>query len=71
MELILTIIQVVVGVLLVAAVLLQQKGSGLGAAFGGSNAVYTTRRGADLVLFKVSIALSILFFVVALLSIVL
>ncbi len=62
---ILITIQVVLAVLLVIVVLLQQKGSGLGAAFGGSGAVQSTKRGADKVLYQATIVVSILFFVVA------
>ena len=47
---------------LIAAVLLQQKGAGLGTAFGGSSNIYTTKRGIDKALFQCTIILSILFF---------
>ncbi len=59
---ILTAVQLVIGILLTITILLQNQGTGLGAAFGGSSTMYTTRRGADLFLFRVTIALSILFF---------
>ncbi len=56
-------IQIVLSVLLVAAVLLQQRGSSLGGAFGGDNfsATFHKRRGAELFLFRASIVLGILF----------
>lgn len=63
---ILTIIEMILGVLLVIAILLQQKGAGLGAAFGGGGGITSTRRGADLFLFRATIVLAILFFGVAL-----
>ncbi len=59
---ILTVINLVSAVLLIVAVLLQQKGAGMGAAFGGSGSVYTTRRGLDRTLFQATIVLSVLFF---------
>ena len=59
---ILTAINLVSAVLLIVAVLLQQKGAGMGAAFGGSGSVYTTRRGLDRTLFQATIVLSVLFF---------
>lgn len=62
---ILTIIQLILGVLLIIVVLLQQKGSGLGAAFGGSGTVHTTRRGVDRILHQITIVVSILFFLLA------
>jgi len=67
----LTIVQVIIAVLLTIAILLQQKSGGLGAAFGGSTTVYTTKRGADLILFKATIVLSVLFFGLALVNVIL
>lgn len=68
---ILSVIQLILAVLLVVAVLLQQKGSGLGSAFGGSSNIYTTKRGVDKLLFQTTIIIAILFFGVALASLVL
>ncbi len=65
---ILTIIQLVLAVALVVVILLQQKGSGLGAAFGGSINIYSTKRGVDKILFHATIVVSLLFFGVAILS---
>ena len=62
---ILTILQMILGVLLIIAVLLQQKGAGLGAAFGGGGGIQSTRRGSDLFLFRVTIILSVFFFAIA------
>ena len=61
MQLVLNISLLVVVVLLVITILLQQKGSGLGSAFGGDSGVYSTRRGAEKTIFISSIVLSILF----------
>ncbi|PIZ94649.1 MAG: preprotein translocase subunit SecG [Candidatus Magasanikbacteria bacterium CG_4_10_14_0_2_um_filter_37_12] len=64
---ILTIMEMVLGVLLIVSVLLQQKGAGLGAAFGGSGGgVQSTRRGSDLFLYRITILASLLFFGIAL-----
>jgi len=60
------IIQIILAVLLIASILLQQRGAGLGAGFGGSSTVFTTKRGVDKVLFQASIVISILFFATAL-----
>lgn len=65
LQTLLSITQIALAVLLIVVVLLQQKGAGLGAAFGGSGNIYTTRRGIDKVLFRATIAISILFFVIA------
>jgi preprotein translocase subunit SecG len=62
-------IQVILSVLLIGAILLQQRGAGLGGAFGDSSqGTYYTRRGAELFLFRASIALAILFALTALLA---
>lgn len=55
--------QIILSVLLVAAILLQQRGSSIGGAFGGDNfsATYHKRRGAELFLFRLSTVLAILF----------
>jgi preprotein translocase subunit SecG len=63
------IIQIVLSVLLVTAILLQQRGSGLGAAFGGEGNVFRTKRGVEKGLFYVSIGLSVLFFATAILNV--
>lgn len=61
----LQIVQMIIAVLLVISILLQQKGSGIGAGFGGSSgSIVQTRRGVDLFLYKVTIVLSILFFAI-------
>jgi preprotein translocase subunit SecG len=47
--------------LMIIAILLQQRGASLGAGFGGSSELYTTRRGLDKNLFEATIFLAILF----------
>jgi len=63
---ILNIAQIVLAVLLSAAILMQARGTGIGAAFGGGGNVYRTKRGAEKKLFQLTILLAILFFGVAL-----
>lgn len=60
---ILPYIQLVLAVLLIAAVLLQTRGSSVGGAFGGDNAgtTFYVRRGAEKVLFQATIVLGVLF----------
>ena len=64
-------IQIILSVLLVAAILLQQRGSSLGGAFGGDNfsSAFHKRRGAELFLFKFSIGIAILFIASTLLAV--
>lgn len=71
MRIILAVIQIVVSVLLIGAILLQQRGTGLSATFGGEGNVYRTKRGLEKVIFVATIVLTVLFFGVALVSIVL
>lgn len=47
--------------LLMLTILLQQRGASLGAGFGGSNELYTTRRGIDKNLFEATVVLSVIF----------
>ncbi len=57
-------IQIILSVLLIAAILLQQTGAGIGGAFGEGNnfgTTHHTRRGFEKFLFNSTIILSILF----------
>lgn len=47
--------------LMMVAILLQQRGASLGAGFGGSSELYTTRRGFDKNLFDVTVIFAVLF----------
>lgn len=58
---ILQIITVGSAVLMIIAILLQQRGASLGAGFGSSGELYTTRRGLDKNLFEVTIVLAVVF----------
>jgi preprotein translocase subunit SecG len=58
--------QIVFAILLVACILLQQRGAGLGASFGGEGNVYRTKRGIEKRLFQATIVVAILFFGVGL-----
>ena len=62
-DLILQIITVASAILMVLSVLLQQRGASLGAGFGSSGELYTTRRGLDKNLFEVSIVFAVIFIV--------
>ena len=48
-------------VLMLLAILLQQRGASLGAGFGSSGELYTTRRGLDKSLFEFTIVMSVIF----------
>ncbi len=49
------------GVLMIICILLQQRGASLGAGFGSSGELYTTRRGLDKSLFDATIVLAVIF----------
>ncbi len=68
-QLLLPIIQIVLSVLLVISILLQQRGTGLGLAFGGEGNVFRTKRGIEKGLFYASIGLATLFFITAILNV--
>ena len=57
----LTYSQILLSVLLVAGILLQQKGAGLSSTFGGSSMEYSTKRGAERVVFYFTIVVAVLF----------
>ena len=60
---ILPYIQIVLAVLLVTSILIQQTGNSLGGAFGGGDdfSARHTRRGAEKIMFNITIILGILF----------
>ncbi|OQA36802.1 MAG: preprotein translocase subunit SecG [Parcubacteria group bacterium ADurb.Bin326] len=66
---ILDIIQLVSAVLLVVVVLLQNRGTGLGAAFGGEGNVYRTKRGLEKTLSIATIILAVVFLATALINV--
>lgn len=65
----LQVIQIIISITIIALVLLQTKGSGLGGIFGGEGGVYRTRRGIEKTLYQATIGLTVLFFVISLLTV--
>lgn len=65
-------VQIILSILLVAAILLQQRGSSLGGAFGGDNysATFHKRRGSELFLFRFTIVTATLFVLSALITVI-
>ena len=62
---IIQISQIVVSILLILSILLQNRGAGLGASFGGGGEVYRTKRGAEKFLFRATIILIAVFVILA------
>ncbi|PKL31313.1 preprotein translocase subunit SecG [Candidatus Saccharibacteria bacterium HGW-Saccharibacteria-1] len=58
---ILQIITIVSAILMILTILLQQRGASLGAGFGSSGELYTTRRGIDKSLFDATVFLAVIF----------
>jgi len=66
---IIDIIQLISAILLIVVVLLQNRGAGLGSAFGGQGNIHLAKRGAEKGLFILTIILSITFLVTALVNV--
>jgi preprotein translocase subunit SecG len=60
--------QLIVSVALMASILMQARGVGLSAAFGGDSSVYRSRRGVEKRLFQFTIVLTVLFVIFSLAS---
>jgi preprotein translocase subunit SecG len=65
---ILPIAQIVVSVILIVAILLQQRGGGLGGAFGGAGTSYHTKRGFEKIIFTTTIIFAVLFVLLSIAS---
>jgi preprotein translocase subunit SecG len=60
--------QILISIALMASVLLQSRGAGLGATFGGDSTVYRSRRGIEKRLFQFTVILAIVFGIVCFVS---
>ena len=60
--------QMILAVALLASILLQQRGTGLGGAFGGEVTAYRSRRGIERTLFRLTVVLASLFVAFSLLN---
>ncbi len=65
------LIQIILGLILVALIILQSKGTGLGSTFGGDLGFYGTKRGAEKILFILTIMVALFFLLSSLLGIIL
>jgi preprotein translocase subunit SecG len=64
---------IITSIALVASIIMQSKGVGLGGLTGGgmdSGGVYSKRRGVEKILFWITIVLSVLFFILTLLTVI-
>ncbi|MES0359405.1 MAG: preprotein translocase subunit SecG [Anaerolineales bacterium] len=63
---------IITSIALIASVILQSKGAGLGGLTGGdSGTIFTARRGVEKTLFRLTIGISVVFFGLAIATVVL
>jgi preprotein translocase subunit SecG len=66
----LNLAQIIIAIALIVVIMLQTKGAALGGVFGRSDsAVYKTRRGVEKTVFNVTIGLSVVFFIMAMVTV--
>ncbi|HEX7976214.1 MAG TPA: preprotein translocase subunit SecG [Anaerolineales bacterium] len=71
MAIYLDIALIITSIALIASVILQSKGAGLGGLTGGdTGGVFTARRGVEKTLFRVTIGLSVIFFILAIATVI-
>ncbi len=71
MEVYLNIALIITSIALIIGVILQSKGAGLGGLTGSdTGGIFTARRGIEKILFRVTIGLSILFFLLAITTVI-
>jgi preprotein translocase subunit SecG len=62
---------IITSIALIASVILQSKGAGLGGFMGGdAGSIFTARRGVEKVLFRITILLSVVFFILAIATVI-
>jgi preprotein translocase subunit SecG len=61
--------QIVVSIILIVLISIQQRGTALGAGFGGGGEVYSTRRGAQKKIYYATIVATVIFLVLGVLNI--
>lgn len=70
MQTYLNVVQIILGVALTVLVLLEVRSSGMGGVFGGSQtSLIRRRRGPELLLFRLTVVTSVLFFLVAIVNV--
>ena len=69
MQTYLSIAMIIVSVLLIVLIIIGAQNSAVGNVFGGDSPVYHTRRGIERTLFNVTVWVSVIFFLLAILSV--
>lgn len=71
METVLNISLIIISVALIISVILQSKGAGLGGLTGAdTGGIFTARRGVEKTLFWITIGLSVIFFILAIATVI-
>jgi len=65
------ILQILISVLLIALILVQARGAGLGEAWGGSSEFFVSRRGMEKIIFLATVILAVLFLLSSFISLLL
>jgi preprotein translocase subunit SecG len=68
MKAVISLLQIISALLLIIVIIIQQKGSGLGSAFGADLGFYRTKRGAEKLLFYATIVLAGVFILLSLIG---
>lgn len=62
-------LQIIFSILLITFILIQNRGAGLGGVFGGEGNVFRTKRGAEKIIFYLTIVFACLFFLTGLIAV--
>lgn len=65
------VLQIITALLTIVLVIIQSKGTGIGSAFGGDMGFYGTKRGAEKMLFGLTIVLATIFVISSLAAVLL
>ena len=69
MQTYLNVVQIILSISLIAVILLQVRGGGLGGIFGQADTVFRTRRGIEKKLFQITVILVVLFIIISIISV--
>lgn len=62
------VLQIIFGMLLIILILVQPQGTGLGSAWGGEGQSYHTKRGAEKIIFGLTVFTAFVFFVLSIVN---
>jgi len=69
MQTYLNIAQIIIAIVVIAAVLLQVRGGGLGGIFGTQTGMYRTKRGIEKTLFRLTIVMVVIFIIISIFAV--